>query len=38
MQGKEYRFITSGTEPRKLTPGIDVVSWRMITSGEINLF
>lgn len=30
--------ITSGTEPRRLSPSIDVVPWSMIASGEIDLF
>ncbi|MCC6542291.1 MAG: ATP-binding protein [Flavobacteriales bacterium] len=30
--------ITSGTEPRTLSPEIEVVPWRMITTGEIDLF
>lgn len=38
MQGKEYRFITSGTEHRKLTGTIDVVPWQMIASGKMDLF
>jgi predicted AAA+ superfamily ATPase len=30
--------ISSGTEPRRLSPSIDVVPWQMIASGEIDLF
>lgn len=35
---KRGRVITSGTEPRMITPGIDLVPWRMIASGEVDLF
>ncbi len=30
--------ITSGTEPRTISPGIELVPWRMIASGEMDLF
>lgn len=30
--------ISSGTEPRRLSPSIDVVPWQMIASGEFDLF